>query len=293
MKHYIEQTIFSVINAIPNPVIVIRNNTIQSANNSFLKFFALSSIHEFNNTYDSLASLFIEKDGFFCLSDIKDNEVWTEYLFQRPEIRRIVSIKNNDKKVIDFEITLKKIDNESEYIIVFNDISKYIFEKNEYAYFAYHDHLTKIFNRQKFDELFLKELENKKRYEDTFSVILIDLDRFKLVNDNYGHYTGDLILIAIVELIRKKLRINDIFARWGGEEFIILLPRTDINGAYIKAEELRQDIESYKNSELPPVTISAGVVEIQSYDNIDTAFQRVDKALYLAKKKRNYVVQVI
>lgn len=293
MKHSIDNQIFSVINAIPNPVIIMSKERLKGANKAFLDFFAISSIDEFNTLHGSIANLFVKNNGFFVLSDIKNGEYWTDYLFSRPDVSRIVSIKNTNGDLIDFEITLKKIEHKSEYIIVFNDITTYIAQKNEYEYFAYHDHLTKIFNRQKFDELLLKEFENKKRYGDNLSVILIDLDHFKKVNDTYGHLTGDLVLIAIVGIIRNKLRINDVFARWGGEEFIILLPRTNINDAYAKAEELRKDVESYIDKELPPVTISAGVSELTDKDDIASCLKRVDTALYLAKVKRNDVVKVV
>lgn len=293
MKHSIDNQIFSVINAIPNPVIIMSKERLKGANKAFLDFFSISSIDEFNTLHGSIANLFVKNNGFFVLSNIKNGEYWTDYLFSRPDISRIVSIKNTNGDLIDFEITLKKIEHKSEYIIVFNDITTYIAKKNEYEYFAYHDHLTKIFNRQKFDELLLKEFENKKRYGDNLSVILIDLDHFKKVNDTYGHLTGDLVLIAIVGIIRNKLRINDIFARWGGEEFIILLPRTNINDAYAKADELRKDIESYIDKELPPVTISAGVSELTDKDDIASCLKRVDTALYLAKVKRNDVVKVM
>ena len=292
MKHNIDDKVFSVINTIPNPVIVISDDKLQSANRAFLSFFNTSSIEEFNTLYGSIANIFAKNNDFFIMSDIENNDFWTDYLFSHPDITRIVSILNANQDLIDFEITLKKIENKSDYIVVFNDITSYISEKNEYKYFAYHDHLTKIFNRQKFDEMFIKALEYKKRYKDDLSIILIDLDHFKNVNDTYGHLIGDLVLIAIVETVKKELRINDIFARWGGEEFIILLPRTNINGAYIKAEELRQSIESYVNKELPQVTISAGVTQINNTDDINSCIKRVDEALYLAKEKRNNVVKI-
>ncbi|MDA7816799.1 GGDEF domain-containing protein [Sulfurimonas sp.] len=293
MKHNIDDTVFSVINAIPNPVIVISNDKLQSVNNAFLNFFSITSIEEFNNLHTSIANLFIKNNGFFTLSDVDNDEFWTDYLFSRPEASRIVSIIDSHNNLRDFEMTLKKIEHASEYIVVFNDITTYISEKNEYEYFAYHDHLTKIYNRQKFDELFLKEFESIKRYKDNFSVILIDLDKFKIVNDTFGHLVGDLVLVAVVGIITKELRVNDIFARWGGEEFIILLPRTDINGAYIKAQELRQSIESYVNKELPPITISAGVTQVNNSDSINSCLKRVDDALYQAKEKRNDVVKLV
>ncbi len=293
MKHNIDDTVFSVINAIPNPVIVLSNDVLQSANSTFLSFFNLSSIEEFNKIYGSVEKLIVKHNGFFSPTDIKDDEYWTDYLFARPQISRIISIINKDNDLVDFEITLKRIESKSEYIVVFNDITTYISEKNEYKYFAYHDHLTKIYNRQKFDELFLKAFENKKRYSDNLCLLLIDLDKFKKVNDTYGHVVGDLVLVAVVGVISKELRVNDVFARWGGEEFIIMLPRTDIDSAYKKAQEIRKSIESFKDKDLPSVTISIGVSEAKSSDDMNSCLKRVDDALYKAKEKRNDVVKIV
>jgi diguanylate cyclase (GGDEF)-like protein len=293
MKHQIEDKLFSVINAIPNPIIIISSDKLQSVNNAFLEFFNVKSIEEFNKTNGCISKLFIQNNGFFTLSDVKDNSYWSDYLFFHTEINRVVSIQNQYNQIFDFELTIKKIENDSEYIIVFNDITQFIAQKNEYKYFAYHDHLTKIYNRQRFDELFLKEVENRKRYKDHLSLLLIDIDHFKKVNDTYGHHIGDLTLIALTKLIGKNLRINDIFARWGGEEFIILLPRTDVDAAYIKAQEIRSLVESHVDIELPPITISIGVTEINDSDTTNICLQRVDKALYLSKEKRNDVVKVI
>lgn len=293
MKHIIDDKLFSVINAIPNPVIIISNDKLQSVNNAFLEFFNIQSVEEFNKTYDCIAKLFVKNNGFFTLSDALGDVYWTDYLFLRSEVVRIVSIMDLNNQMIDFELTIKKIENESDYIIVFNDITQFIAQKNEYKYFAYHDHLTKIYNRQRFDELFLKEVENKRRYKDHLSLLLLDIDHFKKVNDTYGHYIGDLTLIALAKLISKDLRINDIFARWGGEEFIILLPRTDIDAAYTKAHEIRAMVESHVDKDLPSITLSIGVAEMNDSDTTNTCLQRVDKALYLSKEKRNDVVKVI
>lgn len=293
MKHIIEDKLFSVINAIPNPVIVISCDKLQSVNIAFLEFFNVQSIEEFNKTNDCIAKLFVKNNSFFTLTDVSENKYWTDYLFMHPEIKRIVSILSSDNQMIDFELTIKKIEDKSEYIIVFNDITKFIAQENQYKYFAYHDHLTKIYNRQIFDELFLKEIENKKRYKEHLSILLLDIDHFKKVNDNYGHHIGDLTLIALTKTINKHLRINDIFARWGGEEFIILLPKTEIDTAYAKAQEIRVLVESQVNNELPSITVSIGVTEINDLDTTVTSLQRVDKALYLAKEKRNDVIKVI
>lgn len=292
MKLIIDNTILSVINAIPNPVILTNGEELQSCNNAFLEFFAIGSVEEFNRAYACLDRLFIKHNGFFTHDAIDTSELWTDFLYDRPEKRRMVSLVNQSGELRDFEITLKKIENQAEYIIVFTDITSHISEKEEYKYFAYHDHLTKIYNRQKFDESFVREIENKMRYGDHLSVILIDIDHFKQVNDTYGHIVGDLVLIALVHILGQKLRINDILARWGGEEFIILLPRTDMDDAYAKALELRQSVESFSDKELPKITISAGVTEFTDTDTSDTCLRRVDEALFMAKEKRNAAVLI-
>lgn len=290
MKIELDDIVATVINAIPNPVILTNGKKLQSANSAFLEFVGMPTSEEFNSRHGCVAELFLQHNGFFSAAEIETDENWTDYLFYRPERKRIVSLANRNGELRDFEITLKKIENQSEYIIVFNDITRYVSEKNEYEYFAYHDHLTKIYNRQKFDELFLKALENKKRYGDDLAVILMDIDHFKIVNDTYGHLIGDLVLVMLATIVVENLRINDIFARWGGEEFIILLPRTDVNSAYIKAEELRECIEAYTDKELPKITISLGVTDVTDTDDMNSCLQRVDKALYMAKVKRNDVV---
>lgn len=292
MKMRINDTLKTVINAIPNPVILTNGKELQSANSAFLEFVGISSIEEFNTNHGCIAELFIKHNGFFSASEIETEENWIDYLFCRPERKRIISMINRSNGLRDFEISIKKIENQAEYIIVFNDITSFVSEKNEYEYFAYHDHLTKIYNRQKFDDLFLQALESKKRYGDDLSIILMDIDYFKIVNDMYGHLVGDLVLVMLTTIVAKNLRINDIFARWGGEEFIILLPRTDIESAYIKAEELRQVIETYLNKELPQITISLGVTEVNNADDMNSCLQRVDKALFMAKVKRNDVAKL-
>lgn len=293
MKIEIDDTLKTVINTIPNPVVLTDGKHLQSANSAFLEFIGISSSEEFNIRYGCIADLFIKHNGFFSSAEIETDECWTDYLLNRPERKRIVSLLNCSGELRDFEITIKKIEKQSEYIIVFNDITAFVSEKNEYEYFAYHDHLTKIYNRQKFDELFLKAVENKKRYGDHLSVILMDIDHFKKVNDTYGHLVGDLVLVFLATVVTENLRLNDVFARWGGEEFIILLPRTNIESAYRKAEELRQTIEAYTDKNLPRITISLGVTEVAETDDMNLCLQRVDKALFMAKEKRNNVVKLL
>ena len=150
---------------------------------------------------------------------------------------------------------------------------------------AYTDPLTNIYNRLHFGHFLDAEIDRVKRYGGTFSIIFFDLDRFKEVNDEYGHLVGDEVLKRVAEIVEKANRNADIFARYGGEEFIILAPATDIAGARAHAERLRNDIEHYRFSEISHLTCSFGVAEYKpDADDVTSLFKRADTALYNAKK---------
>jgi len=150
---------------------------------------------------------------------------------------------------------------------------------------AYTDPLTNIYNRLHFGHFLDAEIDRVKRYGGTFSIIFFDLDRFKEVNDEYGHLVGDEVLKRVAEIVEKANRNADIFARYGGEEFIILAPATDIAGARVHAERLRNDIEHHRFSEISHLTCSFGVAEYQpDADDVTSLFKRADTALYNAKK---------
>jgi diguanylate cyclase (GGDEF)-like protein len=150
---------------------------------------------------------------------------------------------------------------------------------------AYTDPLTNIYNRLHFGHFLDAEIDRVKRYGGTFSIIFFDLDRFKEVNDEYGHLVGDDVLKRVAGIVEKANRNADIFARYGGEEFIILAPATDITGARIHAERLRNDIEKHRFSEINHLTCSFGVAEYEAdADDVTSLFRRADTALYNAKK---------
>jgi diguanylate cyclase (GGDEF)-like protein len=150
---------------------------------------------------------------------------------------------------------------------------------------AYTDPLTNIYNRLHFGHFLDAEIDRVKRYGGTFSIIFFDLDRFKEVNDEYGHLVGDEVLKRVTEIVEKANRNADIFARYGGEEFIILAPATDIAGARVHAERLRKDIEHHRFSEISHLTCSFGVAEYKpDADDVTSLFKRADTALYNAKK---------
>ncbi len=152
------------------------------------------------------------------------------------------------------------------------------------------DILTSINNRYKMDLTLYEQIEISKRYKRPLSLIYFDIDFFKLVNDNYGHKIGDLALIELSDLVLSSLRKSDVFGRWGGEEFLIILPETMLSEAVALSQKLKTTIENHNFSTIKKLTCSFGVINYEENDSVETLMNRVDKKLYKAKQNgRNRV----
>lgn len=147
------------------------------------------------------------------------------------------------------------------------------------------DPLTQIYNRGKFNETLAEEIKRVKRYNTPLSIIMFDIDNFKDVNDTHGHDVGDDILVNLVNLVKGFIRETDIFSRWGGEEFMILLPITNLENAAILAERIRLEVMKNKFDVIGSLTCSFGVSEFLPDDNMETFTKQVDNALYESKRK--------
>lgn len=170
--------------------------------------------------------------------------------------------------------------------------SELINKNQELEALAVTDQLTGVFNRLKLTQLLRAEIERSKRYHSPFSLLMIDVDHFKAINDSSGHPVGDAVLITLANLLRQHSRVNDAPGRWGGEEFLVICPATDTEGAVSLAESLRGIIASHPFECPEPVTISLGVTSVQPDDSLESLMERVDRALYKAKHNgRNRVEQ--
>jgi len=160
------------------------------------------------------------------------------------------------------------------------------------------DPLTRLYNRR----FLMEELERKllwaKHNTQCLSLIVLDIDNFKKINDTFGHQNGDLVIISVAEVSRKKMRGHDIVARYGGEEFVIILPETPLSDAVLVAERLRKSVQAKcfpPPMEVLTVTVSLGVATFPSalVNSIDSLFKQADEALYLAKHRGRNRVEVI
>jgi len=149
---------------------------------------------------------------------------------------------------------------------------------------AMYDLLTGLFNRRAFDDLMHRELSLRDRHGHALSMVMIDLDHFKAVNDTYGHHAGDVVLRDLADILREVCRPSDLPCRWGGEEFACLLPQTDLENALKVAERLRAAIEVHDFPGVGKVTASLGISQAALDENEESFCKRADEALYKAKE---------
>jgi diguanylate cyclase (GGDEF)-like protein len=173
--------------------------------------------------------------------------------------------------------------------------------KNEIEVVSTTDNLTGLYNRKYLHERLEAELSRAKRYNTPLSLLLVDIDFFKVVNDMYGYDWGDVLLKEITEILKRHIRKEDILTRYGDEEFIVVLPNTDEDNAFIFSERFRRDIEKMEffpdgEDERHPITISGGISCYPFLENVDenanTMIRYAEHALYNAKKRgKNKIVQ--
>ncbi len=153
------------------------------------------------------------------------------------------------------------------------------------------DKLTGLFNRHKMDEELRKAFYLWERYKRPFSLLMIDIDWFKRVNDTYGHQVGDRVLQQLGAILKRTLRTSDVISRWGGEEFLVLSVETDQKDALIIGEKIRSEVERYNFAENIKLTVSIGVCGVENHRTIDELLISVDRAMYRAKQSgKNRVV---
>ena len=168
-----------------------------------------------------------------------------------------------------------------------NDLSE------EYYQLSIHDQLTQLYNRRKLDEVVQYEVDKLSRTGETLSIIILDIDHFKEINDNFGHQSGDRVLVKISSLLKDALRSTDTIGRWGGEEFLIICPDTDAGDAVKLAEMLRSLIETTNMGINNQVTSSFGVASSKGKTVIEALLSKADNALYEAKKSGRNRVETI
>ena len=152
------------------------------------------------------------------------------------------------------------------------------------------DELTKLYNRKYYNQKIIELLSLYKRYNNKFSIVMYDIDDFKNINDTYGHHTGDKVLVEMSKLVQSLLRKTDLLFRIGGEEFIILIPQTNMKKSLLISEKIRKKISHLDIIKDEKITISIGLTEVKEGDDENSIFKRVDKLLYYSKQHGKNIV---
>lgn len=209
--------------------------------------------------------------------------------------RRYESIKKVESSILEVSYLSSAFEDMSESIYKYQNSleeqvkerTKELIDKNqELLKLSITDKLTEIYNRAKLDKTLQEEFNRSKRYKTEFSVILIDIDFFKKVNDTFGHQIGDDVLKESAQVLKDSIRLTDVLGRWGGEEFLIISPQTNLEGAVKIAEHINNAIKLYKFKTYPnKVTMSIGVASyFEDMSKIEEILLNADKSLYKAKE---------
>lgn len=216
------------------------------------------------------------------MSDKIFKELWEQITNGRVWRGEIKNLTKEGESVY-FNVIIEPLIQENKKI-GYRSIAEDITDKKRIEVLSVTDKLTGLYNRLKIDEILDSQIKTHERYKTPFSIILFDLDDFKNVNDTYGHDIGDYVLKTIAKLVRENIRKTDEIGRWGGEEFVIICPNTEIDDGFVTAEYIRKKIEENLFHTINKQTISIGVTEYYSQNTILDIFRRVDQALYEAKR---------
>ena len=282
----------SVLDSSKNILFIQDDIGIVSANKSFLNFFNMQSVNEFNQQHHCISELFMEYENYFALHTLNNDQHWCDKLSFKHEDHEynilIMDTTNFQPKA--FRIDVSEIRDSDKFVVTLTDITQLTTKSKQFETKATYDDLTKVFNRGKFNEVFDLEVRTAIADKHPLCFAIMDIDFFKKVNDNYGHIIGDETLITFAQTIQNSLRKIDTFARWGGEEFVLALPGANIDTAFKIVDSLRKDIENTVFKEVTSVTCSIGLTQLMQGDTIDNILIRSDDALYEAKESgRNKV----
>ena len=284
-----------ILDANPSFLITTTGKNLEYINKTFLSFLGYHSMDEFKKKHSCIDEFIISINGQSYPHDRHKHEGWVRHIIENPAIDHIIhSHRTNvteDEAVTAHLVSCTSFPDMDKFVISFTDITNIDKERLYLRQQATTDTLTGICNRSGFNQSLAMEIQRAQRYGSPLSLIMLDIDHFKNINDTFGHNVGDDVLKTLAKVISENIRSYDIFARWGGEEFTILAPHTDNESAIMLAEKLRKAIEDTDFSPAEKLTCSFGVTGLIKDNCIAREIiEHADRALYEAKRSgRNRV----
>lgn len=288
-----EKQLQTIIDAQKSLILTRSHEKILNVNRAFLEFFNVDSLETFLINHRCISDFFAQDDSEYLSGEGRGDQ-WISDILRAPLVQHKVKIyKNGTPRIFTVDAKVSRLHTLYRVVITLTDISEIEFERRNLIIDATTDPLTKAANRLKFDTLLNQQIELSNRYEHSFCIIMLDVDDFKVINDTYGHSKGDQVLEALARTIQLNIRKSDTLARWGGEEFAIILPHTRLQTGLRIAEKLRRRIEELHEETLPRFTCSFGVSEYSRGESAEAFMHDVDNKLYLAKQRgKNCVVSL-
>jgi diguanylate cyclase (GGDEF)-like protein len=236
----------------------------------------IETLNEHSTIKDAIA--FMKRKHFKRIVVTDENEEIIALILQR----ELISLSYNK-----WAMLMKEYSDELSQI---NDLLEK--KSKKYEQMASTDQLTGLYNRYKFTEVFISAYQTMVQRDNDLSLIIIDIDHFKKINDTYGHNVGDSVLVTVADILIDHLRNVDVICRWGGEEFAILLPTASVQNATTLAEKIRIAISQYNMGNDFNVTASFGITKVNQGDKLESVIKRADDALYEAKNLGRNQTQV-
>lgn len=217
--------------------------------------------------------------------------VWTEVMaFPLFNSECLVEVLGVTRDISEHKRLIFDLENAKDAIAIANQ--SLLVANGELARTATTDTLTGVWNRRHFEEVARSALAQAMRYQQPWSLLIFDIDHFKAINDRHGHQIGDLVLIELTQLVGRVLRDADVLARWGGEEFVVIVPQCRDTEALALAQKLRELVEAHHFGDVGAVTISLGATQCRQDDDLEKWFRRADIALYKAKTSGRNAVRL-
>jgi two-component system cell cycle response regulator len=270
-------------------IFVIENNEIIEFNQAFSDFTGISKVQTHLQKSRYLSSFFVDDGNYFYPND---KAKWFEEFKQTGKSSITVHWKDTKCKDVIYDLKAESIAGTNQFICVCKDITNLESESRKNRQVVLMDSFTNSINRLEVNSILEVEMRRAERLDQPFSIILMDIDFFQNVNERYGKVVGDKVLSTISIIVQQRIRESDIFARWGGEEFILLTPGTDENGAQELAESIRSIIEEFHFQNIDKITCSFGICQFSKGQAQDSLILKANQALTHSKGKGRNCVTV-
>jgi diguanylate cyclase (GGDEF)-like protein/PAS domain S-box-containing protein len=282
-----------LINSQSHMIVLTDKYELKYINQPTLEFFESETIEELKAKYNCICETFEKENDYFYYSPDSKYQNWIDAIERVPKDKRIVSIYSKKQdKTKQFQVNIDNYTNNELYVVTLIDISETMQKQSELDYKSKHDQLTDAHNRVYFQEHYRSIINSYKDTNHKTAVAMLDIDHFKDVNDTYGHDIGDEVLKILVNLIKEHSRDNDVLIRWGGEEFLLMMPINKKQNLQKKLDSLRELVQNTKIDKIGNVTISIGASFHNEDESIESTIKRSDAALYNSKHNGRNLVTI-